>query len=63
MSKGGYEQSCKDWVARDYLGTPLIADDGKTCVFLSQGAKSVCHDVQIHPHRPICSCKAKPGKK
>ena len=58
----GYGQNCTAWKPRDFHGTPLVADDGKTCVYLSQGAKSVCNDVMHPPHRAICSCKAKAGK-
>ena len=62
MSKAGYEDTCTEIIPRDYEGTPLVTNNGTTCVFLSQGAKSVCKNVWHPDHRPLCYCKAKPGK-
>merc|ERR1712179_420155 len=56
MKKAGH-RSCQKFIHRDYSGVPLIADNGKTCVYLTSGAKSVCHDVKFAPHRPLCYCE------
>ena len=55
MKKAGH-RSCQKFVQRDYPGVPLIAEDGKTCVYLTSGAKSGCDDVQYDSHRPLCYC-------
>ena len=55
MKKAGH-RSCQKFVQRDYSGVPLIANDGKTCVYLNWGAKSVCDDVKYDDHSPICYC-------
>jgi len=57
MKKAGH-RSCQKFVQRDYSGVPLIANDGKTCVYLNWGAKSVCDDVKYDDHSPICYCEA-----
>ena len=49
-------QSCQKFVHRPYSGAPLMANDGTTCVYLTPGAKSVCHEVKYPDHRPLCYC-------
>ena len=49
-------QSCQKFVHRPYSGAPLMANDGTTCVYLTPGAKSVCHEVKYSEHRPLCYC-------
>merc|ERR1712018_309187 len=45
---------------RKYAGAPLVANDGRTCVPLTFGGKSVCDKVKVRHHRPLCYCQPIP---
>jgi len=60
-SEAGH-QMCEDKYVtqRKYAGAPFVADDGKTCVFLTKGAKSVCTPPLVPDHKPLCYCEPIP---
>jgi len=49
-----------EFTFRKYAGAPLVANDGRTCVPLTFGGKSVCDKVKVRHHRPLCYCQPIP---
>ena len=42
---------------RSYAGTPFYS--GGTCVYITDGAKSVCNGNRVPHHQPLCYCIGK----
>ena len=42
---------------RGYAGTPFYS--GGTCVYITDGARSVCDRNRVPHHQPLCFCRGK----
>ena len=42
---------------RGYAGTPFYS--GGTCVYITDGARSVCDRNRVPHHQPLCYCRGK----
>ena len=53
MKDAGF--SCKKLAGREYAGTPFYGDG--TCVYVENGAKSVCDNIRFPNIQPLCNCR------
>ena len=49
--------SCERIEGRKYAGTPFYVDG--TCVYLANGAMSVCDSIRFPNIQPLCYCRGK----